>query len=187
MAFKGGSLVSNIIQKASTLDERVLEDNIQKLSKKSSQLKGEIYDLVKRQYAEFDSYVNSTVSLEQRVQEVTSEYRRLTTRIEQELSVRIAQSSDKRQEIESKLEETRSRVEFVQGLVSVYQGLEKSRSDLQAEKFVSSAHILNQASESLAAIGKSGCEAKVYRSLKSELAQVTSELSLRLQEEWRKF
>ena len=187
MAFKGGSLVSNIIQKASTLDERVLEDNIQKLSKKSSQLKGEIYDVVKRQYAEFDSYVNSTVSLEQRVQEVTSEYRRLTTRIEQELSTRIAQSSDKRQEIESKLEETRSRVEFVQGLVAVYQGLEKSRSDLQAEKFVSSAQLLNRASESLAAIGKSGCEAKVYRLLKSELAQVTSELSLRLHEEWRKY
>ena len=187
MAFKGGSLVSNIIQKASTFDERVLEDKIQNLSKKSSQLKGEIYDLVKRQYAEFDSYVNSTLSLEQRVQEVTSEYRRLTTRIEQELSVRIAQSSDKRQEIESKLEETRSRVEFVQGLVSVYQGLEKSRSDLQAEKFVSSAQLLNRASESLATIGKSGCEAKVYRSLKSELAQVTSELNLRLQEEWRKF
>jgi centromere/kinetochore protein ZW10 len=187
MAFKGGSLVSNIIQKASTLDERVLEDKIQNLSKKSSQLKGEIYDLVKRQYAEFDSYVNSTLSLEQRVHEVTSEYRRLTTRIEQELSVRIAQSSDKRQEIESKLVETRSHVEFVQGLVSVYQGLEKSRSDLQAEKFVSSAQLLNRASESLARIGKSGCEAKVYRSLKSELAQVTSELNLRLQEEWRKF
>ena len=187
MAFKGGSLVSNIVQKASTLDERVLEDNIQKLAKKSSQLKGEIYDLVKRQYAEFDSYVNSTASLEQRIQEITSEYRRLTTRIEQELSTRIAQSSDKRQEIEAKLEETHSRVEFVQGLVLVYQGLEKSRSDLQAEKFVSSAQLINRASESLAAIGKSGCEAKVYRSLKSELAQVTSELNLRLQEEWRKF
>ena len=187
MAFKGGSLVSNILQKASTLDERLLEDHIQKLTKKSSQLKGEIYELVKRQYAEFDSYVNSTVSLEQRVQEVTSEYRRLTTRIEQELSARIAQSSDKRQEIEAKLEETRSRVEFVQGLVSVYQGLEKSRSDLQAEKFVSSAQLLNQASESLAAIGQSGCEARVYQSLKSELAQVTSELNLRLQEEWRRF
>ncbi len=187
MAFKGGSLVSNIIQKASTLDERVLEDKIQNLSKDSSQLKGEIYDLVKRQYAEFDSYVNSTLSLEQRVHEVTSEYRRLTTRIEQELSVRIAQSSDKRQEIESKLKETCSRVEFVQGLVSVYQGLEKSRSHLQAEKFISSAQLLNRASESLARIGKSGCEAKVYQSLKSELAQVTSELNLKLQEEWRKF
>ena len=187
MAFKGGSLVSNILQKASTLDERVLEDGIQKLTKKSSQLKGEIYELVKKQYAEFDSFVNSTVSLEQRVQEVTSEYQRLTSRIEQELNARIAQSSDKRQEIKSKLDETRSRIEFVQGLVSVYQNLEKSRSDLQAEKFVSSAELLNQASEALVNIGKSGCEAKVYRSLKSELAQVTSELSLNLHEEWRKF
>ena len=187
MAFKGGSLVANILQKASTLDERVLEDSIQKLTKKSNQLKGEIYELVKKQYAEFDTYVNSTVSLEQRVQEVTSEYQRLTTRIEQELKARIAQSSDKRQEIESKLEETRSRVKFVQGLVSVYHNLEKSRSDLQAEKFISSARLLNQSCESLAAIGKSGCEAKVYRSLKSELAQVTSELSLSLQEEWRKY
>ena len=187
MAFKGGSLVANILQKASTLDERVLEDNIQKLTKKSNQLKVEIYELIKKQYAEFDSYVNSTVSLEQRVAEVTSEYQRLTTRIEHELKSRIAQTSDKRQEIESKLEETRSRVEFVQSLVSVYQNLEKSRSDLQAEKFVSSASRLNQSSEALVAIEKSGCEAKVYRSLKSEVAQVTSELSLKLHEEWRKF
>ena len=187
MAFKGGSLVDNILQKATTLDERVIEDNLQKLTKKSNQLKGEIYELVKKQYAEFDSYVNSTLSLEQRVQEVTSEYQRLTTRIEQELRARIAQSSDKRQEIESRLEETRSRVKFVQGLLSVYQNLEKSRTDLQAEKFVSSAKLVNQASAALSAIGKSGCEALVYRSLKSELAQVTSELNLKLQEEWRDF
>ena len=187
MAFKGGSLVDNILQKASTLDERVIEDSVQKLTKKSNQLKGEIYDLVKKQYAEFDSYVNSTLSLEQRVQEVTSEYQRLTTRIKQELTARIAQSSDKRQEIESRLVETRSRVEFVRGLLGVYQNLEKCRSDLQAEKFVSSAKLVNQAFEALSAIGKSGCEALVYRSLKAELVQVTSELDLSLQEKWREF
>ena len=187
MAFKGGSLVANILQKAGALDERVLEDCIQQLTKKSSQLKGEVYELVKKQYAEFDTYVSSTISLEQRLQEVTAEYHRLSTRIEQDLSARIAQSSDKREEIESKLEDTRSRVQFVQSLVSVYQNIEKGRSDLQAEKFVSSAKLLDKASESLDAIGKTGCEAKVYRSLKNELALVFSELGLKLQEEWRKF
>lgn len=67
----GGSLVSNILQKSSVLDERVLEEGAQRLEKRSLQLRGEIYELLRQNYIEFQSHVDSTVSLEQRMQEVT--------------------------------------------------------------------------------------------------------------------
>lgn len=186
-AFKGGSLVSNILQKASTLDDRVIEDSVQKLTKKSSQLKGEIYELVRKQYVEFDSYVASAVSFEQQLQEVTSEYKRLATRIDQELNSRISKSLDKRNEIEVKLTETQQRIGFVQNLVSIHHDLENSRTDLQSEKYVSAAERLCKVSVSLEEIGKGGCEAKVYQALKKEMAEGISDLSIKLQEEWRQF
>lgn len=187
MAFGGGSLVSNILQKSSSLDERVIEDGIQKLKKKLNQLKGEIYEVVKQNYAEFQSHVDSTVSLDQRVREITSEYRRLAGRIEQDLKGRIHQTTGKRQEIDSKLHETQGRIAFVQNLVFAFQDIEASRSDLQSEKFASAASRLNKTADRLDEIEKADCNAKVFRALKSGLAEVTSELSYRLLEEWGQF
>ena len=187
MALTGGSLVSNILQKGSNLDERYIDDSIQKLSKKSNQLKGEIYELIKQNYAEFDSYVSSAVSLQQRLQEVTVEYNRLSVRIEQELKGRLLQSTDKRREIELKLAESQRRISFIQALVSVYENLESGRVEILSDKFVSAADLLGKAAVALSEIGSSGCEAKVFRSLKSELAQIVSELTIRLHEEWKLF
>ena len=185
--FGGGSLVSNILQKSSFIDERVIDDSVQKLTKKSNQLKGEIYEILKQNYVEFQSYVDSTMSLEQKLQEATAEYRRLSVRIEQEVKGRILRSADKRQEIEAKLQGTQKKIDFVQGLVSVYQCLEASKVDLQSEKYSSAAVHLNKTTEFLEKIGKSGCDAKVFRALKSELALAISSLSLKLQEEWSRF
>ena len=186
-AFGGGSLVSNILQKSSVLDERVIDQSVQKLTKKSNQLKGEIYEILKQNYVEFQSYVDSTASLEQKLQEVTAEYRRLSGRIEHEVKGRILRSADKRKEIEAKLQGTQKKIDFVQGLVSVYQCLEASKVDLQSEKYSSAAAHLNDTAEQLEKVGRSGCDAKVFRALKSELALVISGLSLKLQEEWSRF
>ncbi len=180
----GGSLVSNILKKSSALDERLLDESLQKLTKKSSQLKGEVYELLKQNYVEFQSYVDTTVSLEQKVEGVTAEYRRLSGRIENELKGRILKASDRRREIEATLLESQERIQFVQRLVSIYQGLELARSDIQSERLRSAADRLNETVASLDEVGKTGCEAKVYRALKSELSLVTSDLSLKLQEEW---
>ena len=187
MAFGGGSLVSNILQKSSSLDERVVEDGIQKLKKKLNQLKGEIYEIVKENYAEFQSHVDSTVSLDQKVREITSEYRRLAGRIEQDLKGRIHQSTGKRQEIDSKLHETQGRIAFVQNLVLAFQDIEASRSDLLSEKFGSAASRLSKTADRLGEIEKADCNVQVFRALKSGLAEVTSELSCRLLEEWGHF
>lgn len=179
--------MSKIVQTASTYDQKVIDESIEKLSKKSANLKGELHELVKQQYVDFDSYVATTVTLEQRVQEVRSEYQRIATRIEQDLSGRIAQSHDKRDEIESKLKVTVSRVALVQHLVDIYQAVESSRLELQSGKYVAAAERLSNAAESLAQISQKGCEAQVFLALKSEHILVISALTFQLQEEWHKF
>lgn len=119
--------------------------------------------------------------------QVNTEYSRLSGRIEQELRERILRSSDKREEIEGKLEESHQRISFLQRLVAIHHHLEASRAELQADKYLSVANHLNQAARSMDEIGRSGCDARVFRALKSELAQLMGELTLRLQEEWAQF
>ena len=188
MALKtGGSLVSSIIQKASTYDQKVIDDSIQKLSKKSAHLKGEIYELVKQEYVNFDSYVSTTVTLEQRVREVRSEYQRITKCIEQDLSAKITQSHDQKEEIESKLKITQSHIVLVQQLVDIYQAIETSRSELLSCKYVSAAEHLSNAAKSLLDLSKRGCDAQVFHALKSEQALIVSDLTIQLQEEWQKY
>ncbi len=187
MALKSGSLVSNIVQKVGTLDQQVIDDSIERLNKKSAHLKGEIYELVKQEYVNFNSCVGTTVALEKRVQGLRDEYQKISTHIEQDLSSRIAKSRDKREEIESKLELTQSRMVLIHHLVEIYQSLEKSRNDFQSGRFVLASERLSSAAESLARIAKQGCDAQVFRALKTEHALVVSDLKLRLQEEWQKF
>ena len=148
------SLVSKIVQKAGTYDQKVIDESVEKLSKHSAHLKGEIYELVKQQYVNFDSCVSATVGLEKKVQEVRAEHHKIATRIEQDLTVRIAQSRDKREEIEAKLAETQSQIGLVQRLVEVYQSVEDSRHEVQSSKYVSAAKHLSEASDSLSVIAK---------------------------------
>lgn len=159
----------------------------QKITKKSSQLKGEIYELIKHQYVDFDSYVGTIVSLEKQLREVVKDHRRLSNKIEQDLKGRMSRIVEERPEIESQLKETQERIHLVQNLVAVYQGIEMARKNLTPGNYVACAEHLQNASEALESIGSSGCESKVYRALKSELSDVVSELRLKLREEWAKF
>ena len=160
---------------------------MQRLTKRSSQLKGEIIDHIRQQYIDFDSYVDTTVALEQQVRDVLKEYKRLSTRMEQELRGRVSRTVEERPDIEAKLKETQEQINLVQNLVSVYLGIETARKDMAPENYISCGEHLHNAAEGLQVLGSQGCEAKVYRALKSELADVMSDLSLRLREEWRKF
>lgn len=146
-----------------------------------------MYELVKHQYVDFDSYVTTIVSLEKQLREIMKDYQRLSNRIEHDLKGRMASTAEERPKIESRLKETQERINLVQNLVSVYQGIEMARKNLTPGKYVACAERLHKASESLESIASSGCEAKVYRALKSELSDVVSDLSLKLREEWAKF
>lgn len=182
-----GSLVSSIVRKAGTYDQKVIDESIEKLSKKSARVRGEVYELVKENYVNFDACVTSTVSLEQQVQEVRAEYQRISSVIERDLTSKMVQSGSKREEVESKLEETQSRIVLVQQLVEVYQAIEQAKLEFQSGKFLSAAQHLSAATQSLSEVAGRGCEAKVFHALKSELAQTMSDLTLRLQEKWRAF
>lgn len=183
MASGIGSLVSNILQKSSALDDNVIDDSLQKLEKKTITLKGQICEIIKAEYINFDSYVDSTVNLEQKLTELTAEYRRVSTRIEQELKGRLLKSTDKREELKGRLQEIETRIISVEALASVYQDLESSKADIKAEKFVSASQKLNGA---LLKVEGGKCEAKVCRALVQELTKELSSLNLRLQEEWNR-
>lgn len=179
--------MSNILQKSSGLDDRIIEESIHRLTKKSNQLKGEIYELVKQSYVEFQSYVDSTVGLEKRLQEVTAEYGRLSGKIEQDLRGRVAKSANKRTEVEAKLQETQEKIDLLRNLVSVYHTLETTKTLLQSEQFSKAASQLDVAARELDDMAGLGCDAKVFLALQSELSLATSSLVLRLQEEWARF
>jgi centromere/kinetochore protein ZW10 len=184
---KPGTLVSSIVQKVTTHDQKVIDESIEKLSKRSAHLKGELFELVKQHYVNFDLQVSTTVALEQRVQEARDEYQRIVRHIEQDLNTRISKSSEERAEKESRLKETQSRIAFVQRLFDIYQAVENSRTDLQCGKYVSAAEHLSSTIKSLSEIAKEGCDAKVFRALKTEHAMVMSDLTVQLQEKWQKF
>lgn len=180
-------LVASIVQKAGIYDQKIIEESIEKLEKECAHLKGEIYELVKQEYVNFDSQVNTTVALEERVQQARSKYQKIAARIEQDLKSKIAKSQDKRGETESKLEETQSRITFVQCLFDIFQAIEKGKLNAQSGKYVAAAQGLSSAAESLNEVAENGCEAKVFRALKSEHALVVSDLTLKLQEKWQEF
>ena len=186
MAFKGGSLVSNILQKSSTLDRKLIETNAQKLSKKASQLKEEVYEHVRQRYVEFQSYVQSTSDLEEKLREVDSEYRRLETKVEGELKEKIVQSADKRQEIEGSLREIQQKIDFVQRLVSIHEDLQASKQNLGVGNFAEAVGRLQKVMEDLKGLAEVGCEAKVFTTLQEETAVLCSEGDLSLVEEWNK-
>ena len=187
MALKVGTLVSNIVQKASLYNHQVTDYSIERLVKKSKHLKGELYELVKQNYVEFDSYVSTTVSLEQRVKDVRDEYQKISSRIEHHLSSRIAETFDKKMEVEDKLKETQLQIMMIQHLVDIYQGIEISRTNVQLSKYTEAAEQLSIALNSLSSLAEGGCDALVFGALKSEQAIVLSDLTFKLEEEWHKF
>ena len=187
MAFQGGSLVSHVVQKSSSLDEKVLEVSTQKLSKKIAQLRTEVYENVKQNYVDFQSYAETTIPVEERLRDVDVEYRRLEARVSGELKDRIVQSAEKRQEIESKLKDIQSKVDFVRRLVSIHDLLQSARQSVDGSNFSRAAESLQHAKEELQKVAEGGCEAKVFAGLQLETATLCSETDLSLVGEWSKY
>ncbi len=187
MALKVGSIVSNIVQKGGTFDQKIIDESIERLSKKSEHLKGELYELVKRSYVDFDSYVSISTSLEQRAELVKNEFHKISARMDQDLNPKIAETFHKKEEIESQLSATRSQMVLVQHLVDIYQGIEASRADILAERYKAASQKLHSGSNSLSVLAERGCDALVFRALKSELSIVTGDLVVQLEQEWQKY
>lgn len=180
----GSSLVSTILKRSSTLDDTHLEDYIQKVKTKCSDLKGEILGLVKQNYQEFMIQADSTVVLEQRVQEVLTDFNRLSVRIESDLKTRLSKSAGKRKEIEAQYKETEEKLAFVDKLLSIHLKLEQLRKMISNKQYVTCTSLMSELSELLSKVEQAGCEAKVFKALKSELALLKSDLKTQLLEEW---
>ena len=184
MAFPQGSLVSNILQKSSTLDQKLVESGAQKLSKKAGRLKEEMYEHVRQSYVEFESHVHTTGELREKLREVESEYRRLDASISGELSRRVADSAEKRREIEESLRVVEEKMRFVRRLAGVHESLGAAQRDLGEGELVEAAGRLQEVERDLRELGEMGCEAKVFVALQEELSMVTSEADVALAEEW---
>lgn len=186
MAFKGGSLVSNILQKSNTLNQKSLDIGTQNLCKKAAELKEEMYEHIRQRYVEFQSYVQSTEDLWEKLREIDSEYKRLDTKISVELENKIADSADKRQEIEESLRGVQEKMAFVQRLASIHEELQASKRNLVEGNLTEAAGKLQAVSEDMNELAGLGCEAKVFTRLQEELAVLISEADQALLEEWNK-
>ena len=183
MATTGGSLVSSILNRATILDDIRLEESIQKVEKKCTDLRAEMLQFVKQNYDEILDHAESTISNEQRVQEVLTEFQRLSSRVDGYLNGRLAK---KREEIEKQFNEIELKIKFVEKLVSVHKKLEQAKQDISSECYSTAATKIMEMTSSLNHISQSGCDAKVFQSLKSELASVEKSLKYQLQEEWNR-
>ncbi len=160
---------------------------MQKLTKQLGRLKGDILDLIRQDYVDFDSFVDNTHTLERQLRDILKEQKCLTTRVEQDLRGKITNAVTERPAVEKNLKKSKHRIDLVQKFVVVYLGIENARKTLCAEKCVVCAGHVRDASISLEGLQTDKCNALVFRSLKTELADVESQLISKLSEEWNKF
>ena len=178
--------MSNILQFSSALDQRLVETSAQKLSKKAGQLKEEMYEHVRQRYVEFETHVQTTEQLREKLREVEGEYRRLDAGIDGELRRKIADSAEKRREIEDSLRDVQEKVEFVRRLASIHEELQASQRHLGEGDWVEAAQRLHEVAGCLGELSGMGCEARVFNALQEEAALVISEANLAVVEEWKK-
>ena len=186
-AISSGSLVSNILKKAATLDDAYLEDSISKVEKKCTDLREEVLQFLKQNYDEFTAQADSTISLEERIKELTVEFKRISTRVEGDLKGRLIKSAGKKEELETQLNETETRIKFVENLVQIYTNLEQCEVFTTRKQYTSASKLVLETTDLLSQIRRDGCDAKVCSSLKNQLALVTSNLKFQLQEDWNVF
>ena len=188
MAVAGsGSLVSNILKQAATLDDIHLEESIGKVEKKCIDLREEILLLLKQTYDEFIVCADSTISIEQRVKELVAEFKRLSSKVDDDLKGRLAKSIGKKEEIEKQFNDAENKIKFVEKLVQVHTNLEQTKQDINRRRYSIAAKRAADTADLQSEIGQGGCDAKVYQALKNELALVTSDLKCQLQEEWNSY
>ncbi len=184
---KGVSLVSNILKKAATFDEVYLEESLSKIEKKCSDLKEEILQFLKQNYDEFMVQAESTISTEQKLQELINEFQRVSNRVESDLKGRLSKGIGKKEEIEKQFKETEAKIKFVEKLAQTHTRLEQISQDSSRKRYMAASRAINETTNLLNQIGEDGCDAKVFHSLKNQLAAVKSDLKYQLAEEWNRF
>ena len=184
-ALMGGSLVSNILKKAATFDDIYLEESVAKVEKKCTDLREEILQFLKQNYDEFMVQAESTISTEQKLTELASEFQRLSNIVEGDLKGRLSKGIGKKEEIEKQFKETEAKIKVIEKLSLTHTKLEQIKQNTSRQKYVAASEAISETTELLNQIGQDGCcDAKVFHALKNQLALVKSDLKNQLQEDW---
>ena len=182
-----GDFVSNILRKSNNSEGFMLDESIQRVLKRSTDLKLEVAGFLKQYYHEFLPMADVSLSLENRARDVMTDVQRLSTLIEDNLgSQRLSDSANKRQEGEGRLTEVTIMIGFIESLLEIHKQLIKGREEHTNGNYLKGAELVRGMEELMDDIRGLGCEAVVYHSLKEELILLKSDIIYSLYEDWNK-
>ena len=182
-----GDFVSNILRKSNNSEGFMLDESIQRVLKRSTDLKLEVAGFLKQYYHEFLPMADISLSLENRARDVMADVQRLSTLIEDNLgSQRLSDSANKRQEGEGRLTEVTTMIGFIESLLEIHRQLIKGREEHTNGNYLKGAELVRGVEKLMDNIRKLGCEAVVYHSLKEEMILLKSDIIYSLYEDWNK-
>ena len=175
-----GSLVSDMVKKSSTASSEQLEQYIQDVKSRASNVQGELSDFVQQNYEEFERFYSSILEISDQVEQVQRDFAKLSTQIEEETMVKLLESSGKRKELSKKLEEASQLVKVVSALNTVCVVLEDFHSLVKAGSFKEASQGVKDARRVMASLEKLVPSARIMSSLSSELTECTADLHTHL-------
>ena len=174
------SLVSDMVKKSSAASSKQLEQYIQDVKSRASQVQGELSDFVQQNYEEFERFYSSILEISDQVEQVQRDFAKLSTQIEEETMVKLLESSGKRKELSKKLEEANQLVKVVSALNTVCIVLEDFHCLVKGGSFKEASQGVKDAWVVMASLEKLVPSARILSSLTSELTECTADLHTHL-------
>jgi centromere/kinetochore protein ZW10 len=183
----GKSLVSAILKQSSELDNFHLEESIKRVEDKCENAKLEILEYLSSAYERFDEFIirsDSITDLDKKIRDAVNDYQRVATHIQNDLQGRLAQSADKRKEVETRWKETEIKITFVQSLLEINEKINHCRQQIEQKQFLQATKVVKAVESLVNLISEIGCKAQVFKALLDELISLKSDVKCELQEQW---
>ena len=174
------SLVSDIVKKSSAASSKQLEQYIQDVKSKASQVQDELSDFVQQNYEEFKRFYSNILEISDQVEQVQRDFAKLSTQIEEETMVKLLESSGKRKELSQKLEGVNQLVKVVSALSRVCVVLEDFHSLVKGGSLKEASQGVKDAWQVMSSLETLVPSARILSSLTSELTECTAELHTHL-------
>lgn len=174
------SLVSDIVKKSSAASSKQLEQYIQDVKSRASQVQDELSDFVQQNYEEFERFYSSILEISDQVEQVQRDFAKVSNQIEEETMVKLLESSGKRKELGKKLDEANQLVKVVSAMNSVCIVLEDFPSLVKGGSFKEASRGVKDAWEVMATLETLVPSARILSALTSELTECTAELHTHL-------
>ncbi|XP_062504667.1 centromere/kinetochore protein zw10 homolog isoform X3 [Corticium candelabrum] len=118
------SLVAKVLGKSGRFAKEEVSTVLENLSQKIDEVKGEVNNVIQKQYKEFLAVYADTGELMSRAQHVTEEMQLLEDRIENELLHQVKSATSEQRELSSRLETSEAKVELLRLLCKNSQGMQ---------------------------------------------------------------